>query len=448
MLDSIFLFFTDPVLKAPTIGCILMCIAAALIGVIVFLQKSSLVGETLSHATYPGVIFAAFTAYIFPNLQGSFFPLLILLGAALSAWLALQCITVLQNRFNISRDASLCTILSAFFGIGVTFASYAQFNFSSLYVQIQSYLYGQAATMTQSYVYIYLALALLIIFTVLIAHKEILAINFDPTFSKIIGIKGKWIHRTLSLLLVLAVVIGIRSVGLILMSGMLIAPAITARYLTHSLKKMFLFAAFVGMISGFLGIYLSVNLAELATPDDSIKTLSLPTGPMIILVAAIITLLALLFSPQKGLIIRYFRTLKFKNKCLTENILKAVWRLNCSGKAHFLEISKYLKVSKIRLFLTIHSLVKQGWIQVRQPFNYQLTIEGMKKAEYVIRLHRLWEVYLVNYLGFGEEKVHKSAEEVEHFITPELEAKLTELMDDPKQDPHNQPIPPITGNIL
>lgn len=73
-------------------------------------------------------------------------------------------------------------------------------------------------------------------------------------------------------------------------------------------------------------------------------------------------------------------------------------------------------------------------------FKYHLTSDGIQRAARVIRLHRLWEAYLV-YLGQGIEKVHRSAEEMEHIISPEIEAQLTELLNDPKQDPHLQPIP-------
>ena len=72
--------------------------------------------------------------------------------------------------------------------------------------------------------------------------------------------------------------------------------------------------------------------------------------------------------------------------------------------------------------------------------NYAFRIE---KGARIVRLHRLWEVYLVNSLGLKVERVHKSAEEMEHILTPELERKLTELLDNPKQDPHDQPIPYI-----
>ena len=59
----------------------------------------------------------------------------------------------------------------------------------------------------------------------------------------------------------------------------------------------------------------------------------------------------------------------------------------------------------------------------------------------IVRLHRLWELYLVNYLGMGAQKVHANAEEMEHILTPAMEQELTQLLKDPKVDPHQQPIP-------
>ena len=72
---------------------------------------------------------------------------------------------------------------------------------------------------------------------------------------------------------------------------------------------------------------------------------------------------------------------------------------------------------------------------------YVLTEKGRKRADYIVRLHRLWEVYLVDYLGKRAEEVHASAEEMEHILTPELERELTELLGNPHSDPHAQPIP-------
>lgn len=77
----------------------------------------------------------------------------------------------------------------------------------------------------------------------------------------------------------------------------------------------------------------------------------------------------------------------------------------------------------------------------RTQNGYRLTPKGVQWAARIVRLHRLWEVYLVDYLGLGAERVHRSAEEMEHIITPELETELTLLLNNPKYDPHHQPIP-------
>lgn len=76
-----------------------------------------------------------------------------------------------------------------------------------------------------------------------------------------------------------------------------------------------------------------------------------------------------------------------------------------------------------------------------------MTTDGEQRAAKIVRLHRLWEVYLANYLGIGAERVHRNAEEMEHILTPEIERELTLLLNNPKQDPHQQPIPPLEGGI-
>lgn len=81
-------------------------------------------------------------------------------------------------------------------------------------------------------------------------------------------------------------------------------------------------------------------------------------------------------------------------------------------------------------------------MEMPSPSTYKLTKEGRLRAGKIIRFHRLWEVYLANYVGVGHERVHRNAEEMEHIITPELEQELTLLLNDPKLDPHAQPIPP------
>jgi manganese/zinc/iron transport system permease protein len=415
--------FTDPVLRAPTLGSMLMCLASALVGVIVVLRKRSLVGEALSHAAYPGVVLAAlFAAVFFPESEEGF-AFIILIGAFLSALLGLWTIELLQEKFRVKADAALCFVLSVFFGFGILLASRVQFTHPLWYQKIQMFLYGQAATMTDQHVVIYGSLCLLTILFIALLYHPIQAVSFDRDFARSTGIAVKVLEGATFFLLVLAIVIGIRSVGVILMSGMLIAPVIAARQWTHRLFTLFVLSALFGTLSGFFGNYFSTEI-----PKWFSAKFSLPTGPMILLCASLFCFLSLLVSPGSGLCSRFFRIYKFRRKCRQENVLKAYWKGD--------------EVDESRFFLWTLSM--QGWLQ-KEGKGYRLTPDGRQKAAQIIRLHRLWEVYLVDYLGQGVERVHRNAEEMEHILTPELEKELTVLLQDPKRDPHHQPIPSKEG---
>lgn len=444
MPDSLFSYFTDAVLRAPTIGCMLMCMAAALVGVIVFLKKQSLLGESLSHAAYPGVIIGVIIAGAMDFSESQELPiaLLVMGGALITSLIGMWTIGFLQYRMGVRSDSALCFILAAFFGIGLTLASQVQFAYSSLYRQAQVYLYGQAATMTDVNILIYGVLALVILIVVVVFYKEIRGIAFDSEYIRSIGVNKRIVDATVFFLIVLAVVVGIRSVGVVLMSAMLIAPAAAARQYSDKLYRIFALSAFFGIASGFFGNYLSVEVSRWLAAKYPGERLALPTGPMIVIVASLICLFSLMFAPKRGLLLRFGRVIRFRFRCMCENLLKAMWRHGPKQPISFESLAKHQSASFWYLKIVMHSLVSQGWVE-RVGGEYCLTHEGVIWGARIVRLHRLWEVYLVDYLGIGAERVHRSAEEMEHIITPELEAELTLILNDPKYDPHHQPIPSL-----
>ncbi len=427
-------FFTDPILRAPTIGSMLLCLVAAVVGVLVFLRKRSLLGESLAHATYPGVTGAILCAGFF-SLEKSL-PIVILVGAFLTALLGFWVIERMEKKLKTSSDVALTAVLALFFGIGVTIASIAQHGYPHLYRQMQAYLYGQAATMTDIHIVIYGVLALLIVAFIVIFYKELLTLSFDASFAKTSGIVSRFLEPMVFCVIVLALVIGVRCAGVILMSAMLIAPAAAARQFTNRLSQMFVWAGFFGALSGFLGIYCSVVVSENVTGHYTV-----PTGPMIVLISGALALYALLFAPKRGLVVRYFRIARFRAVCVQENLLKAIWRYTQEDHKVTVEtLVKKIGFPSMYMRLLLGRLVRQKALY-KDGHGYNLTPLGNKRGARIVRLHRLWEAYLVHSLGLKVERVHKSAEEMEHILTPELEKKLTLLLDDPKQDPHDQPIP-------
>lgn len=435
MHSSLWLYFTDPVLQAPTLASMLMCLSSALIGVIVFLRKRSLLGEALCHATYPGVVLSALVCSFFFSLSSDSMIFAILTGAFLTVLLGLFVIERLEERFRVRADTALCFVIALFFGVGVLLASRIQFTHVLWYKAVQLFLYGQAATMVDVHVVIYGVLALLMVLILALFFYPIRMVIFDKNFSKSMGVSCRLIEGLLSTLLALAIVIGIRSVGVVLMSGMLIAPAVAARQLSHRLRSVFLYAASIGAISGFLGNYFSLEIPYWVGGGRK-ETFSLPTGPMILLSSVTICVGALLFAPQNGLLSRLFRIMRFKRRCQEENVLKYLWKQNVEDRV----ICRAQHISYLSFKCLLKRLKAQGWIERGEDGLVYLTRDGHLKSSRIVRLHRLWEAYLVS-LGQGIEKVHRSAEEMEHIITPELEKKLSDLLGDPRKDPHAQPIP-------
>lgn len=434
-------FFTDPVLRAPTIGSMLMCSAAGLVGVLVFLRRQSLVGEALSHAAYPGVILGVIILGVF----GGAYPndwqaqVSILIGAFITAWAGLWAIHYLEQRLRVKPDTALCFVLSVFIGIGITLASEVQYSYTDLYKQTLIYFYGQAATMTDVHIYVYGILTAIVALALTLFYKELKVLIFDREYASTLGIKTGFLDLIVYTLIVLAVIIGIRSTGVVLMSAMLIAPAVAARQYTNRLGMMFFLSSLFGLISGFLGNVISVLLSE---------KIALPTGPSIVMVSAAICLFSLFFAPERGIVSRLWRIAKFRFRCMCENVLKTLWRLGPHAEMPLQELQRYHFSSKFYLGLILRSLLNQGWVFQPREGYYSLTEAGSLWAERIIRLHRLWEVYLVQYVGVGAEKVHRNAEEMEHIITPELEEELDALLKNPLLDPHNQPIPPKQGSHI
>ena len=419
-------YFTDPILRAPMMGSLFMGLMASLIGVLTFLRKRSLLAESLSHASYPGAVFALmFSAFFFPSAEPS--SVVILIGAFLLALLGLFAINKIHKKGKVKNDAALCLILSGFFGVGLTFASLLQWTHPLWYKKIQLYLFGQTATLTDPHIFFYGGLAFLILLFITVFFRPIQAIYLDKKYAETLGLKVSLIEYCTTFFLVFSVVSGIRCVGIVLMSGMLIAPPLAARQWTDRLSTMLILSAFFGMASAFLGNVLSYEWIP-----HFAGNVSFPTGPSIILFASFFAFFSLFFAPKRGVLFRLGRILKFKLKCQEENLLKWAWK----RQGIFSLSDCFQHHSRLAFFL---SRCKRNLRKIGP--GYLLTTKGRNVATQIVRLHRLWEVYLMEHLGLGADKVHPNAEEMEHILTPEMEEKLTNLLSDPKRDPHNNPIP-------
>src|SRR3569832_924381 len=206
--------------------------------------------------------------------------------------------------------------------------------------------------------------AVLILFLVLF-YPRLKLIQFDVAFAHSLGFRYKPLESATFLLIVCTIILGIRSVGVVLMAGMLIGPAIAAKPWAQKFSTLLLLSSLFGLLSAVIGNFLSYHLSS--------AQFSLPTGPMILLSSSALCLLSLLVAPRSGLLVRLVRMQIFRFKCQLENGAKLLWK------------KPELK-TELSLFIKL-SLRFKGWI----THDGALTPKGEQAAKKIVRLHRLWE---------------------------------------------------------
>ncbi len=423
-----FALFLDPLYRAPILGSCLICYAAALMGVCIFLQKRALVSEVISHAAYPGMIIGALVAGVFSSDHWIY----LFTGAFLSSLFAAMFLQWLEKK-QVSTDAAMTATLSAFFAVGLLFASYLQKMRPTLLVEVQKCLFGEVVTILDEHLLLYAVMSVCITAFVYLFYRRLQIHLFDPVYMQVSGIRGRLVTRLSIVCLVFSVVIGVRACGVILLSAMLIAPASAARVFSKSLSSMFVLAGFFGLASAGMG---NAFVLFLSRENGLVEPVFLPTGPSIVLSALVLVIASYVFSPRKGFVMKIIRKAAFQLRSTQENIVKAIHK----KQQGFSDLYQTESIPYLPLWISLWYLQREGLLCKKSGL-YELTKEGSRKALRLIRFHRLWEVYLTKYMHMPSKHVHVSAEEMEHIITPEMALRLDALLESPEMDPHEKPIP-------
>ncbi|HET9052729.1 MAG TPA: metal-dependent transcriptional regulator, partial [Cyclobacteriaceae bacterium] len=131
-----------------------------------------------------------------------------------------------------------------------------------------------------------------------------------------------------------------------------------------------------------------------------------------------------------------------------ENYLKALFNLaQDNGEAGVNELSKLLNIKMPTVSSMMKKLAEKKLVHYESYKPLRLTEKGKKEAALIIRKHRLTEIYLVEKMGFGWDQVHAIAEQVEHIKSPAFFARMDELLEFPRIDPHGSPIPDRNGKL-
>jgi len=330
----LFDYFFDPVLQAPMIASLLIGATTALLGTFLLLKKQALMGEVLSHVAYPGLVSALFIVdFFFEVTNGELFAtLLVFVFCVTICFFSVWVIEKLEKKYNVYPDSALSFTLVSFFGLGLLLLSGLQHDFPTLYKKSEMFLFGQAATMGEEYIYIYAALLAIVLLLLYAFLRPLRLLIFDPLFAEVSGCPVYFTQLFLFFLICFAIVVGFRACGVVLVSSMLIFPAVIALEFASTLKMQLFLAVIFSLLASFSGVVLSHEWSLYLT-ETSGRIISLPLGPMIVMSFFALFALVLLFSRRRGVLFRLCRKLHFYLRCEEENVLKAAWKL-CAENEH------------------------------------------------------------------------------------------------------------------
>ncbi|WP_339622812.1 metal ABC transporter permease [uncultured Winogradskyella sp.] len=289
--DYFSLVFSDYTLRTITLGTAILGAVCGMLGSFAVLRKQSLLGDAISHAALPGIAIAFL-------ITGSKDSNTLLIGALISGLIGTFWIRGIVTKTHLKSDTALGLILSLFFGFGMLLLTFIQKQPNANQAGLDKYLFGQAATLIESDVWMMAIVTSICLIVLLIFWKEFKMLLFDADYTKTLGFNTKFIDILITSFIVLAIVLGLQTVGVVLMSAMLLAPAAAARQWTNSLAMMVFLAALFGAFAGVFGTAISASENNLST------------GPVIVLVASIFVVFSFIFSPSRGLLFKQIRFIR------------------------------------------------------------------------------------------------------------------------------------------
>jgi len=417
--DVLFLRFHNT--RLVVICTMLLGAACGMMGSFLLLRKRSLMGDTLSHATLPGICLAFIVAVLLGH-DGKSLPVL-LLGATVSGVVGCALVLFIRNHSRIKDDAAMGIVLSVFFGLGVAILRIALSYPEGGPAGLESFIYGKTASMVDSDFNLLMWVTGTVLVLSLLLFKEFRLLCFDEAYAAAQGWPVKALDILLLALVTAVTVAGLQAVGLILIIAFLITPAAAARFWTERLDHMLVLSAVIGGLSGWFGASFSAFFPRM------------PAGAVIVLTAAAGFLISLLLGKERGVIVRWIRHVGLRRKIGRQHLLRALYEI-LEGEAEerekirirpvpFRQIRGRRTWNDGQLRKYIRQAYADGLIEATTTDDaIVLSESGLEAAAQVTRNHRLWEMYLIEYAEVATSRVDRDADAVEHILGDKMVARL------------------------
>lgn len=278
-------FFTDLVnpelsfLAKALFVAVVSAVVCGVVGCYVVLRGMAFIGDAVAHAVFPGL---AVAFVLSANL---------IVGGTVAGIITAILVAVFSQNRRLKEDSIIGVFFVAAFALGIVIISRAPGYAGSLH----QFLFGSITGVPDEDLITIAFMSLLVLGIVFWIHAELVAVTLDREMARAAGLRVFWLDLTLYVLVTLAVVISVQTIGNILVLALLITPAATARLLTDRLGVMMVLAPVIGACGAFIGLYVS-------------WTWDTPTGGTIVLVLTAAFLLAWFLAPRHGLLARRRRT--------------------------------------------------------------------------------------------------------------------------------------------
>ena len=386
----------------------------AVVGTFSLLQKQGLAGDAVAHALLPGICLAFLWS-------GRKAPLPLLVGGTVSSGLALALIHHLSKQTKLNKEGTVALVMATFLGIGMLLLTQIQQSGQAAQAGLQQVLIGNAASLLVQEAYLLIGFALLLLWLLLLFFRPWRLLSFDPAFAHSLGWPVVALHRLFSLITLWSILLGSQSMGIILMSAMLILPPAAAAFWSDCLKWRLLIAGLLASLGSLTAVWFSYTMSHL------------PIGPITALVFALLLFFSFLFAPKKGWLANQRNAHAYNQQVIQENLLKKAFNLD-QQKATSLGFHSASELmegfwSQATLMVQLERLCAQG-LMIKNALNqWSLTPRGNAIGASLLKRHLLWERYLALQLNTKADHLQQDAEGVEHLITAELEDGLPKALE-------------------
>lgn len=404
--------------------------ACGLIGCFLVLRRMSLMGDAIAHAVLPGLVVAFL-------LSGTLAIGPLMIGAIVVGLLTAFLTQTLHHFGKMPSDASMGVVFTSLFALGIILVKR---YVAGVHFDVDCIWEGSLLTLVfdttpfagvnvPRHAFTIGPVLLINAAVVTLLWKELKLSSFDPALATTLGFPAIWLHYLLMAMVAVTAVAAFEAVGSILVVAMLIVPGATAHLLTDRLHRMIWLALGLALLSTVAGYALA-------------RRWDVEVAGAMAVAAGLFYLAAVVASPRYGVVSRLMHTAATSLRILREDALALLYRLEELDVARRMSRGDAVQALGGGLLarFAIRDLIRRRLV-AKDADRVELTESGRSQARKLLRSHRLWEAFLVEYLGLPLDHVHAPAERMEHFIGERMRERLADDLTDTATDPHGREIP-------